>query len=203
MVGVEIANPSEFFWIGFSGVKAFEDNDLVGLDSGGFVHGSGIEASESEIALGSGNKEGGCLVNSIKAIEIQIPAVDDIKGSRFEDQLIEDVDIVDLAMSDDHERGDTSPKIQKGMQFHGAFAGSEFGPRKNRQAQIDGGGVQRVGGLIQVDPKGIVGVKTTSLGNQDLSEVGIDPPIPNLIGMGQSIARNLAPKTHMIEFSLA
>lgn len=141
-------------------------------------------------------------MDSIKAIEIQIPAVDDVKGSRLEDQLIEDVDIVDFAMSDDHERGDTSPKVQKGMQFHGAFAGSEFGPREKRQAQIDGGGVQGVGGLIQVDPKGIVRVKTSGLGNQDLSKVGIDLPIPNLIGMGQSVAGNIAPKTHMIEFSL-
>ena len=85
MVGVEIANPSEFVWIGFPGVKAFKENNLVGLDPGRFVDGSRIEASEPEIAFGSGNKEGRCLMDSIKAIEIQIPAVDDIKGSGFED----------------------------------------------------------------------------------------------------------------------
>ena len=58
MVGVEIANTSEFVGIGFSGIKAFQDHNLVGQDSGGFVDRSRIEAPESEVAFGSGDKEG-------------------------------------------------------------------------------------------------------------------------------------------------
>ena len=203
MVGIEIANSSEFVGIGFPGVKTFQDNDLIGLDPGGFVHRSRIEAPEPEVAFGSGDKKGQCLMDSIKAIEIQIPTVDDIKGSWFEDQLIQNGDVVNFAMSDNNERGNASPEVQESVQFHSGFVGSEFGPRKKRQTQIDGGGVQSVGRLIQFDTEGIVGIEATRLGDEDLSKVGIDSPIPDLIGVSQGIAGDLASKTHMIEFSLS
>jgi hypothetical protein len=70
-------------------------------------------------------------MDSIKAIEIQIPTVDDVKGSWFEDQLIQDGDVVNFAMSDNNEGGNTSPKIQESVQFHSGFVGSEFGDDYN------------------------------------------------------------------------
>ena len=141
-------------------------------------------------------------MDRIKAIEIQIPTVDNIEGSWFEDQLIEDVDIVNFAMSDNHESGNTSPEVQQGVEFHSGFVGSEFGPREKGQTQIDGGGVQGIGRLSQFDTEGIVDIKATRLADKDLSKVGIDSPIPDLIGMSQSVPRDVASKTHMIEFSL-
>ena len=39
-------------------IEALQDYNLVGLDSGGFVDRSRIEAPESEVAFGSGDKEG-------------------------------------------------------------------------------------------------------------------------------------------------
>jgi len=200
---VEIANPSEFVGIGFVGIEAFEDNDLIGLNPCGLVHGSGVETPESEVAFRPCDQEGRCLMDSIKATEIQISTVDNIEGSWFEGQLIEDVDIVNFAMSDNHERGNTSSEVQEGMQFHSGFVGSEFGPREKRQTQIDGGGVQSVGRLIQFDTEGIVGIEATRLADEDLSKVGIDSPIPGLVGMSQSVAGDVAAKTHMIEFSLS
>jgi hypothetical protein len=127
-------------------------------------------------------------MDSIKAIEIQISTIDNIKGSWFEDQLIEDVDVVNLAMSDNNERGNTSPEVQEGMQFYSGFVGSEFGPREKRQTQIDGGGVQSIGRLIQFDTEGIVGVEAARLADKDLGKVRIDSPIPDLIGVSKGVA---------------
>ena len=170
------------------GIESFQDNDLVGLDPGGFVHGPRVEAFEPEVAFGSDDIESRGLMNGIEAIEVQIPTVDDIEGSGFEDQLIEDMDVVNLAMRDNEERRNASPEIQEGMQLHGAFVSSELGPREKREAEIDRGGVQCISGLIQFDAKGIVGIKTSSTGNKNLGKVCIDPPIPYLVGMSQSIA---------------
>jgi len=156
---------------------------LVGLDPGGFVDRSRIETSVPEVAFGPNDKEGRCLMDSIKATEIQIPTVDNIEGSWFEDQLIEDVDVVNFAMSDNNEEGNTSPEVQESVQFHSGFVGSEFGPRKKRQTQIDGGGIQGIGRLIQFDTEGIVGVEATLLADEDLGKIGIDSQIPDLIGM--------------------
>ena len=70
------------------------------------------------------------------------------------------------------------------MQFHGSFALSKLGPGEKRKTQIDGGGVEGIGGLVQFDSEGIAGIKTSSPANQDMGKVGIDSPIPHLVGMG-------------------
>ena len=141
-------------------------------------------------------------MDHIEAIEIQISTVDNIKGSWFEDQLIEDVDVVNFAMSNNDEGGNTSSEIQKRVQFHGAFVDSEFGPREEGETQTDGCGVQGIRRLIQFDTEGIVGVEATRLGDENLGKIGIDSPIPDLIGMSQSVAGDVSSKPHMIEFSL-
>ena len=142
-------------------------------------------------------------MDGVKAIEVQIASVDDIESSRFEDQLIEDPDIVNLAMGNNDEGGNASSEVQQRMQFHGAFVSSELGPREKREAEIDGGGVQSIGGLIQFDTEGIVGVEAARLTNENLGKVGVDSPISDLIGMSQRIARNVASETHVIEFPLS
>ena len=112
-------------------------------------------------------------MDCMKAIEIQIPPVDDVKGSWLEDQLIQDIGVVNFAMSNNDEGGNTSSEIQKRVQLHSAFVDSEFGPREKRQTQIDGGGIQGVSSLIQFDAKGIVGIEATRSGNENLGKVGI------------------------------
>ena len=81
-------------------IESFQDNDLIALDSGEFVDAPRVEASEPEVAFGWGDEEGRSLMDGIKAIEIRISTTDNVKGSWFESQLIEDVDVVNLAMSD-------------------------------------------------------------------------------------------------------
>ena len=185
------------------GIESFQDNDLIALDPSGLVDGPRVEASEPEVAFGSGDEEGRCSMDGIKTIEIQISTIDNVNGSWLEGQLIEDVDVVNLAVGDNDEGWNTSPEVQKGMQFHSGFVGSELGPWKKGETQIDSGGVQSIGGLIQFDSEGIVGVEATSLANEDLGKVGIDSPISDLVGMSQSIARDISSEAHVIEFPLS
>ena len=203
MVGVEIANAPKLVGISLVGIESFQNNDLVGLNPGGFVDGPRVQAPEPEVALGSDHVEGRCLVDGIKAIEVQISSVDDIESSRFEDQLIEDLDIVNLAVGNNDEGWNASSEVQQRMQFHGAFVSSELGPGEKREAEIDGGGIQSIGGLIQFDPEGIVGVEVARLADENLCKVGVDSPISDLVGMSERIARNVASKTHVIEFPLS
>ena len=46
--------------------------------------------------------------------------------------------------------GDIAPQVQQGVHLHGSLALSELCPREQREAQVDGGRVQRVQTLIQV-----------------------------------------------------
>src|SRR4030042_6825229 len=134
---------------------------------------------------------------------MQKSTIDNVKSSWFEGQLIEDVEVVNFAVSDNDEGRDRSPEVQKGVQFHSAFVGSELGPWEKGETQIDGSGVQSIGGLIQFDSEGIVGVEATSLANEDLGKVGIDSPISDLVGMSQGIAQHISSEAHVIEFPLS
>ena len=73
---------------------------------------------------------------------------------------------------------------------------------KSDRQKIDGGGVQGIDRLIQFHAEGIAGVKLSGLGDQDLGEVGINPPVPDLIGIGQGVAGDLSPDAQVIKFGL-
>src|SRR5439155_4339671 len=86
--------------------------------------------------------------------------------------------------------------------FTALFSATEFPPREKRKAQIDGRRVQGIHGLGQLHSERFVAVKVASGGNQDLSEIGVDPPVAVFVGVCQRVARNLAPEAHMIELGL-
>ncbi len=50
-------------------------------------------------------------------------------------------------------------------------------PRKQRQAEVDGGGIERVDGVGEIDAKSVVGVQAPGDGDQGLGEVGVDSPV--------------------------
>jgi hypothetical protein len=85
------------------------------------------------------------------------------------------------------------------MELDRPFAMAEFCPGKKRQTKVDRRGIEGIDGLFQLDTKIFVGIETSGFGNQDLSKVGVDPPIADLIGMRQGIARNFSAEAHMIE----
>ena len=88
------------------------------------------------------------------------------------------------------------------MEFDRSFALAEMSPRKKRQTKIDGGSIEGVNRLLQLDTKVFVGVKSAGLGDQDLGEVGVDSPIADLVGVSQGIARHVSAKAHVIKSSL-
>jgi hypothetical protein len=145
------------------GVKALEDNDLIALNSRGFVDGLRIKALAIEIALGFHHKKRQGLVEAVKTTKIEIASIQDVDGSCFRKKLIEDRDIVNLSMGNDDNGGNTSVEVQEGMQFYGPFPFAKGCPGKQRQTKIDGGRVQGVNRLIQFYAKGVVGIEASGL----------------------------------------
>jgi len=141
-------------------------------------------------------------MNFVEARKIEIAAIHDIYGPRLDDQFVEDIDVVDLPCGYDDHRGNVAAQIQQGMEFYGALPFPELGPGKKSQAEIYGGRIQGVDRLIQFDAEGIGGVKLSGFCDKDLSKIGIDPPIPGLIGVGQCIAGDLAPDAQVIKSEL-
>jgi len=65
--------------------------------------------------------------------------------------------------------------------------------------QIDGRRVQRIDRIGQVDPQVLVAIESPRLRDQQLREIGIDPPVAGLVGIGQRAARDRAANPQMIE----
>jgi hypothetical protein len=51
---------------------------------------------------------------------------------------------VKLAIADVQKRWDVAAEVQEGVQLDGRLGRAKRGPRKHRQAQVDGAGIERV-----------------------------------------------------------
>jgi hypothetical protein len=69
------------------------------------------------------------------------------------------------------------------VQFHGTLAATEFSPGEKRQTQIDGRGVEGIYGLGQFHSERFVVVEIAGRANQNLGEIGVDPPVAMLVGV--------------------
>src|SRR5260370_37090392 len=107
----------------------------------------------------------------IKEREVDVAAIHDIDGARFGEQQIEGVNVVQLAVRDVDEARDVAAQIEQGVHLHRRLGGAKMRPWKQRQAQVDGGGVQSVDCIGQLQSEAFVGIKLPRLGNQPLCEL--------------------------------
>src|SRR2546429_9879537 len=105
-------------------------------------------------------------------------------------------------MCNDHHSWDVAAQVEQRVQFHCSFVFAKLGPGKKRQAQIDGGGIERVNSLGQLDAETVVCIEHSSTGYQHLRKVGVDAPIADRVRMSQGIARHFAVNAEMVELGL-
>ena len=73
--------------------------------------------------------------------------------------------------------------------------------RKQRPAEVDGGRVQRVQTLIQIDTDRVVRVQRSCDADQHLGEVGKDAPVARFVGPAlRDRARHAAVEPHVVQF---
>jgi hypothetical protein len=85
------------------------------------------------------------------------------------------------------------------MQLHPSLGGAEACPGEDGEAEIDGGGIQRVDRLLQFQIEGVARIMAACFADQHLRELGEDPPVPPLVGIGQGAADNSATDAHVVE----
>jgi len=180
-------------------VKTFQSNRLIEMQAQALLDRMGIASTELRIGFGSGDEESTVAMNTMKPGKIQIAPVHDVEGSRFEGQIVEDVDVVNLAGGNNDKGRNASLQIQQGMQFDRSFVLSELGPREQGQAEIDRRGIQSEGGLLQFDAEIFVHIQNGGLLDQDMGEIGEDTPVSSFVGIGQSASGSQTVHSRMIE----
>ena len=92
----------------------------------------------------------------VQPLEVEIAAIHHVEGAGLDEQHVEHVDVVQLAVGDVDEGGDAAAQVQQRVQLDGGLGRAKRRPREQGQAQIDGGGVERVDGFVQLDAEGLV-----------------------------------------------
>src|SRR5258706_11134806 len=105
-------------------------------------------------------------------------------------------------MCNAHHSWDVAAQVEQRVELDGAFFLAELGPGKKREAQIDGGRIERVNSLLQGHTETVAEIKFSGLGDQHLREVGVDAPVSHRVGVGQSVARHSTTDAHVIELRL-
>ena len=82
----------------FFGLGAAQDNALVATHAGCFVDATRGTPAIGQIAFGSNNKESGLLSEGIQPRKVDIAAIHDVEGARFQNQFVEQADIVRLPL---------------------------------------------------------------------------------------------------------
>lgn len=183
-------------------VEAVQHDALVANDARASVGGTRIYPARIHTALGSRHEERPCLMQRDQATEIQITAIHDVERPGFDGQDVQHVDLVGLAIRDMNESGNVAAQVQQSMQFDRRFGSAKWRPREQRQVQVDGGCVQRVDRVVQIDAKAVVAVQLARTSDEQGGQVCPDAPIAPLVGIGQRRTFDWRAKAHAVKFRL-
>jgi hypothetical protein len=113
---------------------------------------------------------------------------------------IQRIDLVRLAVHDVDEGGNIAAQVQQRMQAHRRLGAAKRCPRKHRQTQIDGRGIEGIDRGIQFDGQRFAGVQRASDVDEMLRQIGINLPRARHVRVGQRVARNRgAAKAHVVQ----
>src|SRR5208337_1046216 len=180
------------------GVKIVQHHTLIADQSRAAIDCPGGNALDIRVALGSSDEEPATLMQRVESCEIQIPTVHHIESASFGDQYVQDVDVVPFAVGNMDKTGDCAAQIQQRMQLDRRLGRAKRCPRKQRQTQIDGGGVQRIYGVVQLQAQRLGRVQPPCDANQGLGELAVQAPVASLVGIGQIAAREVAAQSQVI-----
>lgn len=85
------------------------------------------------------------------------------------------------------------------MLYNRSLFGAEAGPGKEREAEIDRGGVQGIDRLLELHAEAVVGVEAPGLVDQHLSEVGKDSPVALLACDRKGVPGDPSTNPHVVE----
>ena len=187
--------------IAFARIKDRQHTGLIAQDvARSSVDGMRISPLELCVALGSRDKEGVHRVQLVQSAEIQIATVHQIIRAGLDNQVVENIDFVGLAICDVNEAGDRAAQIEQRVQFDCRLGGSKRRPRIHGQAKIDCRGIERVHRRVQVHAQRLAGIQRSRHCNEMLSKIGINLPRSRGVRIGQGIARYCrTSKAHVVQ----
>ena len=185
--------------IAFSAVKARQRHGLVADDPPRPVVRRRVHPAQVRVRLGAGDEERARPMQGEEPFVVEVGAVHHIHRRRLGEQQVEHVDIVQFAVGDVDEAGNVATQVEQRVHFHRGFGLAERRPGKQRQAEVDGGGIEGVDRVRQLQPQVLFGIQPSGLGDQPLRELGEDAPVPALVGVGQRGTPHGGADAHVVQ----
>ena len=189
-LGVLVADAAQRLQVVLGRLVALQYERLVEARARGSSHGMRVSALRIHVPLRSRDEAAARLVLPMQPCEVDIAEIHHGERPCVRKQLIEDVDVVELPLADVNDAGDAAAQDQQRVHFHRSLGRAKVRPWEPRQRQIARCEVQRVGGVRQIDPEGLLRMQLTNNTNQTLSEVAIDASIARCVRTGQGVAEN-------------
>ncbi len=139
-------------------------------------------------------------MKAIKPLEIHIATAHHVEGPGLEDEHVEHLGVVGLAVGEVDKGWDCAPQVEKGVDLDRRLGRTKQGPREKAHAQVDGAGVQGIDPVLQIQPQVFFDIDFAGPSDQDCSKIGPDSPISSLVGIGQGAFLDQGAKLHAIEF---
>ena len=196
---IGIPYPSKSFGILTERLVAGQDNSLVEANAGSFVDRRGVASTEPEIAFCASYKKCHFLMDAIKPCKVDIGSVHDVERTDFENQLVEDIHIVNLAGGNNDKGWEVSLQGQKRVQFDGRLGSAKLCPREHGKTQIDHGSIQGVGRIGQLGSVGFPLVEFDGLCDQHVCKIAEYSPVAFLVGIRQGASRHWVSNARMVE----
>ena len=82
----------------------------------------------------------------------------------------------------------------------GALGPTKPCPRKERKTPVDGRRVQGINGGVSFDTQVVVDIEWFRPGDKNVSDIGIDTPVPVLVGVGTCAPGDTSADPHVVKF---
>lgn len=191
----DTAQPTGIVPFSFFGFKA---NGLVAPQAGRFIDRPRFENIETRVLFGADNEIRAGRLDSEQPGEIKITTIKNVNASGVVVDLVHEVDVVDRTFGNPHEYGDWSGQIDLSVKLDRRLGGSEMRPGEDRQTQVDGGSVDGINHLVEIESVGVTGIQPPRLADENLSECFINAPVPMLVRVSEVCSSDVASDAHCV-----
>jgi len=182
-------------------LHASQHNGLIAAQAARLVDRRRIPPLILKIRLGADDEERLRSMQGMPSSKVEQATIHHVETSRLKGNLVEEVDLVQFAVGDMDKRRDLPAQVEQCVQLHSCFGLAKVRPWKQRQRQIDRRGVERLGGVLELDAEVLTGIEPASYLDETQGEIPIDAPIPFLVGVGERASSDAAANAKVIQLA--
>ena len=157
--------------------------DMIASQTGKAIHRQRVMPGELQFGLCPRDEEGSRVCNEKEASEIHVAAIHQIECAGFEQKAVEPANVV-LAGTCDMDAGwNRPPQVDLGMHLDTRFGLPEVGPREKCQREIDGGRIECVDRIFQIQAEIFPGIQHSGLAHETFGKVLPKVPVALFVGI--------------------